>query len=164
VAEVSTIMEEKNKLEAKLCVLESGKGKATKSVRISEPAKADGPPAPRPLVAAAKFTAPPLPAEERSSTGRNLRRSSRSASAVASVLLNTMEEMKEQKESGKPQQATPDKTPAEKKVKVKTSVSQSPAKAVRTKDREVLAPVTNRWIVAPHHRLTLALPARGKPC
>lgn len=167
VAEVSNIMEEKTKLEAKICIIETKsldkkekeKMPAKKVVSISKDEKAyekkEAVEAPKPVVAAAKFTAPapvkPAPKE-------NLRRSSRSASAVASVLLETMEEMKEKKPvraSPKPVRAspkpvkergkrpvTPEKPTVEKKQKLK--LASSPVKTVRAPaTREALAPLTN---------------------
>ena len=168
-------MEEKTKLEAKICIIETKsldkkekeKMPAKKVVSISKDEKAyekkEAVEAPKPVVAAAKFTAPapvkPAPKE-------NLRRSSRSASAVASVLLETMEEMKEKKPvraspkpvraSPKPVRAspkpvkergkrpvTPEKPTVEKKQKLK--LASSPVKTVRAPaTREALAPLTNR--------------------
>ena len=154
-------MEEKTKLEAKICTLETkgvdkkekDKMPAKKDVSESKDETAHGKKeaveAAKPVVAAAKFTAPapvkPAPRE-------NLRRSSRSASAVATVLLETMEDMKEKKpvraspkpvkEKGK-RLVTPEKPTVEKKQKVK--LASSPVKTVRAQaPREALAPLTNR--------------------
>lgn len=78
VAEVSTITDEKNKLEAKICFLEKDKETVKQSDadnwtdNIQQQTKST-----KSLVAPAKFTAPVAPAEGRSSSGRSLRRSSR---------------------------------------------------------------------------------------
>jgi len=99
VADLSSVKEEKTRLEARICILESrdkhqGKdqkrdGKEKEELNVAEPS--------RPVVAPAKFTAPE-PLKGKASSKGNLRRSSRSASAVASVLLSTMEEMKVEQE------------------------------------------------------------------
>ena len=76
VADLSSVKDEKTRLEARICILESRDkdeekeqkrgGKEKEELNVAEP--------PRPVVAAAKFTAPePL----KPSSKRNLRRSSR---------------------------------------------------------------------------------------
>jgi len=97
VAELSSVKDEKTRLEARICRLESRDKDEEKEQKRggTEKEELNVAEAPRPVVAAAKFTAPePL----KPSSKRNLRRSSRSASAVASVLLSTMEEMKVEQE------------------------------------------------------------------
>merc|ERR1719429_86893 len=94
VADFNSIKEEKTKLKAKICILESRDLSKGKKQDRDGKEKIE---APRPVVAPAKFTAPE-PVREKPASKRNLRRSSRSASAVASVLLSTMEEMKEEQE------------------------------------------------------------------
>ena len=82
VVEVSSVMEEKTKLEAKICVLEIGNVKPEKNVEEEVEhikcveRKKDEEKEKKPLVAAPRFTAPAAPVEK-SSSGRNLRRSSR---------------------------------------------------------------------------------------
>ena len=82
VADLSSVKEEKTRLEARICILESrekhelGKeqkrdGKEKEELKVAEPQ--------RPVVAAAKFTAPE-PLKGKPDSKRNLRRSSRSHS------------------------------------------------------------------------------------
>ena len=78
VADLSSVKDEKTRLEARICILESrdkhqGKeqkkdGKEKEELNVAEPS--------RPVVAPAKFTAPE-PLKEKASSKGNLRRSSR---------------------------------------------------------------------------------------
>ena len=75
---LSSVKEEKTRLEARICILESGDkqqgkeqkkdGKEKEELNVAEPS--------RPVVAPAKFTAPE-PLKEKPSSKGNLRRSSR---------------------------------------------------------------------------------------
>ena len=78
VADLSTVKEEKTRLEARICILESrDKHELGKEQKEKEELKVAEPP--RPVVAAAKFTAPE-PLKGKPDSKRNLRRSSRSHS------------------------------------------------------------------------------------
>ena len=74
VADLSSVKEEKTRLEARICILESRDkhqkrdGKEKEELKVAEPS--------RPVVAPAKFTAPE-PLKEKPSSKGNLRRSSR---------------------------------------------------------------------------------------
>ena len=75
VADLSTVKEEKTRLEARICILESrDKHELGKEQKEKEELKVAEPP--RPVVAAAKFTAPE-PLQGKPDSKRNLRRSSR---------------------------------------------------------------------------------------
>ena len=73
VADLNSIKEEKIKLEAKICILESRDLSKGKEQDRDGKEKIE---APRPVVAPAKFTAPE-PVREKPASKRNLRRSSR---------------------------------------------------------------------------------------
>ena len=84
VADLSSVKEEKTRLEARICILEASKdkhelGKEQKKEKKEELKVAEPP---RPVVAAAKFTAPE-PLKGKPDSKRNLRRSSRSNSTLA---------------------------------------------------------------------------------
>ena len=78
VADLSSVKEEKTRLEARICILEArDKHELGKEQKEKEELKVAEPP--RPVVAAAKFTAPE-PLKGKPDSKRNLRRSSRSHS------------------------------------------------------------------------------------